>query len=253
MTLITEANFDKEMSLGFYSPLAGVSKPMLVPVKNVAVVGQTQIQTLTFNADLVADDTVDGSVGGVAITPIDYGTSHAATMTALAAEIALKGTNVTAVVSAARVITITTTLGKNDENLTLFAVTSAGVGTAVVATAESQFSIEPRTSLNAGLGIKLTAGVATVANDDATHIVVGSNLLLVDGTNKFVAVETLLGTMTAVEKGLARVQCEVKQGEVIVVGDSVAFEGGELVKRVSETNYWTVEVIEDNIAQISFK
>lgn len=253
MTLITEANFSENMGLGLYSPLAGVSKPMLVPVKNVAVAGQTQIQTLTFSASLVTGDKVTGKVGGVAITKVEYGISKAATLTAIAEQIAAKGTNVTAVSDGTDTITVTTALGKNDEDLTEFAVDNTGAGTATASTAETQASIKNRSSLNAGLGVVISAGVASAATDNATHIIVGSNLSLVDGTNEFKAVEELLGTMVAVEKGLARVQCEVKAGETIVKGDNVAFQGGVLVKKVAQTQYFAVEEINGLIAQISFK
>lgn len=42
--------------------------------------GRERIQKLVLSADLVADDVVTGKIGGTAIAPITYATSHAATM-----------------------------------------------------------------------------------------------------------------------------------------------------------------------------
>lgn len=71
-----------------------------------AYLPKNDICTLTFDADLIAANVVNGSINGNAIAPVTYGTSHAATMTAVAAAIALLAGVTRAVVSAARVITV---------------------------------------------------------------------------------------------------------------------------------------------------
>lgn len=46
--------------------------------------GKKQVQTLVFDADIVTGNTINGSVDGVAITPVPFNTSHLTTMNDLA-------------------------------------------------------------------------------------------------------------------------------------------------------------------------
>ncbi len=69
--------------------------------------GKKQILTLTLDADFVTANVTNGTIDGIAITPVPFTTNHDDTMTALAVELALNASIETAVVSAPRVITIT--------------------------------------------------------------------------------------------------------------------------------------------------
>lgn len=103
--------------------------------------GRAQVQTIVMSAALVTGDVVTGEVGGVAIAPVTYATSNAATMTALAAAIELAGTNVSAVSNGTDTITVTTLLDSSDEDLTSWLVTSGGSGTAVATATETASSV----------------------------------------------------------------------------------------------------------------
>lgn len=61
--------------------------------------------TLTLSADLVTSNVVNGTINGVAITPVTFATDHATTMTALAAAIAAHA-NVDTATASGRVITV---------------------------------------------------------------------------------------------------------------------------------------------------
>lgn len=69
--------------------------------------GKKQILTLTLDADFVTANVIDGTIDGIAITPVPFTTNHDDTMTALAVELATNAKIETAIVSAPRVITIT--------------------------------------------------------------------------------------------------------------------------------------------------
>ena len=60
--------------------------------------------TITFNADLITGNVVNGSFAEEDIDPVTFATSHGDTMTALAAEIQKRETIFKATVTAARVI-----------------------------------------------------------------------------------------------------------------------------------------------------
>jgi|GEM_PF-5829299 len=118
--------------------------------------------------------------------------------------------------------------------------------------------VEPVTdidpALEAGQGIAVSAtGVATLATDNATHVVVGSNLGLINGTYKVIDATNI----PAVALGQALVDVKVKAGEVLVKGDEVAFAAGLLVKATAETQKFIVEDVEsiDSVitARIKFK
>jgi hypothetical protein len=65
-----------------------------------------QQTTLTFSADIITGNTINGKINGVAITPVPFNTSHNQTMTDLASIINAL-TAVDASVTAARVVTVT--------------------------------------------------------------------------------------------------------------------------------------------------
>lgn len=131
----------------------------------------------------------------------------------------------------------------------VFEKLNAGVYAPLVGTAkpmvEAVKNITP--SLEAGQGIAVTsAGVATLSTDNATHVVVGSNLGLVDGT---FTVAGGLERIQAVPLGLALVDCQVLATETIVVGDLVAFASGKLIEATTETQTFTVLEIETVVEQ----
>lgn len=254
MPLVDSANYDRNMNIGSYAPLAGVSKPMLDSVKDIVIESVSQVQTLVWSGAIVADNVINGKVGGVAIAPVTYAASNAATLTALAAAILAANDDVLSAVSdGTDTITVTTKKDADPMPLTDFVVT-LGVGQVTATITETVVPISMN-SLLSGVGVKVTAGVPTLATDDETHIVVGSFLNFVDGSYLIDAVESLPGQVPIVEKSLARVQCRMRVGEVIAKGDNVAFKAGLIVKRVAETNYYVVEQVDLNegVVQIKFK
>lgn len=81
----------------------------------------------TGSADLITDNSTVATVNGTAMTAVVYGTSHAATMTALAAMIATHPDVLSAAVTAARVITV---IGINGVAMTVSLVTTLGLSQA---------------------------------------------------------------------------------------------------------------------------
>lgn len=101
--------------------------------------GRAQVQTLVFDAALITDNVINGEVGGVAISPVTYATSNAATLTAIASAIESAGSNVSAVSDGTDTITVTTAQDSADEDLTNFVVTGGAseAGTTITETASS--------------------------------------------------------------------------------------------------------------------
>ena len=101
--------------------------------------GKEQVQTLVFDAALIASNVINGSVGGLAIAPVTYGTSNAATLTAIAAAIELVNVNVSAVSDGTDTITVTTNQDAADQALTVWVVTlgASQAGTTVAETVEA--------------------------------------------------------------------------------------------------------------------
>lgn len=87
------------------------------------------VATVTYSADLAASDAVDLVVNGTAITQVTYGTSHAATMSAIAAALEAIDTVADATVSSARVITITA-VDQTAVPIVSGSITHGGSGTA---------------------------------------------------------------------------------------------------------------------------
>ena len=84
--------------------------------------GAKQVQTLTFDSDVVASNSIAGEVDSVAITPVVFSTDVATTLGLLATEIAGK-TGIESAIVTGNIITVTTLLGSADKDLTAFVVT----------------------------------------------------------------------------------------------------------------------------------
>ena len=106
------------------------------------------------------------------------------------------------------------------------------------------------TPLKAGQGVNVAAGVVTLATDNATHVVAGSELGLTDGTYQ---VAGQAKVVPAVVLGQALIDCVMKTGETIVAGDSVAFSAGEIVLATTETQTFVAEAVEGEIVRIKFQ
>ena len=89
-----------------------------------------EISTITFSADLVAQDSITGHINGVAITAVTYAGSHAATMTALAEEL-LKTPQIISATVSGRVITLLFDSAAAQPVITL-AITHDDAGTATL-------------------------------------------------------------------------------------------------------------------------
>lgn len=85
------------------------------------------VQTITFDIDFEASNSIAYSINGVAQTPIVYATSHAATITALASAIEAHASILTAV-AAGRVITVTSV---NSDAITFVITVTLGSNQAV--------------------------------------------------------------------------------------------------------------------------
>ena len=132
---------------------------------HVRVDGRTQIQTITFDADFVTDNTIDLNIDGVAMTQESFDTDHETTIDNLAATIQSEFAQIATAVAdeVARTIVLT---GANDG--ADFAVTgltvAGGASQAAGTVAETQSSIadsEAGTFLAAaesGNSVEWTAG-----------------------------------------------------------------------------------------------
>jgi len=246
---------EQSLRAGSYAPLAGFAKPILEPIKNIDITQVSQVQTLVFSGALIADNVVNGNIGGVAISPITYASSNADTLTALAAEIQSNANVLTAVSDGTDTITITTILGKEYLALTDFVVT-LGSTQATAAITETVPAVI-MTTLEAGLFVIVdSAGVATLATDNATHFIAGSFLDLTNGTR--ILLDTL-STIQGLPLSLGFVQGQVKEGEVLAIGDTATLVGGVIIKAVGgESQTFTAEAVEtlddsSIVAQFKFK
>lgn len=106
------------------------------------------------------------------------------------------------------------------------------------------------TPLKAGQGVSVVGGIVSLATDNATHIIAGSELGLTDGTYQ---VAGSAKVVPAVPFGLALIDCIIKTGETIVAGNSVAFNAGEIVLATAETQVFVAEVVEGSVVRIKFK
>jgi len=123
--------------------------------------GKEQVQTIVFSADLIADNVINGKVNGTSISAITYGTSNAATLTAIAGAIANADSDVKSAVSdGTHTITVTTVMDAEDVVLSNFAVT-AGVSQATVAITETVASIN--TSNIGRIRNDVDGGTATIS------------------------------------------------------------------------------------------
>jgi len=106
---------------------------------NIATIGDgapvREVSTITLDADLVASNTITITVNGTALSAINYATSHAATLTAIATAIQATAGVLTASASG-RVITVTGANPGDPFTLTSSAITG-GSSQATVTVAES--------------------------------------------------------------------------------------------------------------------
>lgn len=105
----------------------------------VRFAGKKQVQTIVFDADLIAANEINGEVGGIAIAEVTFDTSHLNTMNLIAAAILAANLYIeSAVVGGVgnRTITITTALDAADQDAENFVVT-AGVSQAGVVETET--------------------------------------------------------------------------------------------------------------------
>lgn len=106
--------------------------------------GRKQVQTLTLDGDLITDNVVNGSIGGIAIAPVTFAVDHETTMGVLAQAILTANSNIeSAVVSLTpfRVITITTLQDADDQDLGGDWVVTLGAGQAGITEAETITSV----------------------------------------------------------------------------------------------------------------
>ena len=105
--------------------------------------GRKQVQTITISGDLVASNVVNGTVGGVAISPVTYSASHEATMNLLlAAILALPNVeSVTLSTTPFYILTVTTLLDVADQDAEDFIVT-LGAGQETFVEAETVTSVD---------------------------------------------------------------------------------------------------------------
>lgn len=139
---------DKDMvSIMRRGPVYVKPEQAIVPTDAVFVrfKGKKQVQTLVFDADLVTSNVVNGTVGGVAIAPVTFATSHLATMTALAA--AIVAANPSKILSAVvggsgnRTITVTSQIDQ-EADLAGFVVTLGASQAGAVSTETQAMVLE---------------------------------------------------------------------------------------------------------------
>lgn len=105
----------------------------------VRYAGKSQVQTLVFDATLIASNVIDGDVGGESIASVTFASTNAATLTAIAAAMETANSAVTAVSDGTDTITVTTDLDASDQPLTSWIVTlgATQAGTTVTETVEA--------------------------------------------------------------------------------------------------------------------
>jgi len=104
-----------------------------------------QVQTITFSADLIADNVVNGTVDGVALTATTFAVDHVTTMGVIAGKIQATAGVATATVGGVgnRVITVTAQAAGVPVSLTGFLVTlGVSQATAVVATTTANVGVQ---------------------------------------------------------------------------------------------------------------
>jgi len=112
-------------------------------------IGRELEQTLTFSADLIPDNEINGNVGGIAIAPVTFGSTstHDLTMAAIATAITTANAKIaTAVVTGgagSKVITVTSWATETNQPLTDWVVTLEGTqATAEIADVQGTSSID---------------------------------------------------------------------------------------------------------------
>lgn len=101
--------------------------------------------TFTYSADFSASNSIAVTANGVSITPVEYGTSHAATFAALVAAIeALAGVDVVASNATTRTITLRTWSGSTATPVVTGATSAVTGGSAVTVAAQFGTSLKLR-------------------------------------------------------------------------------------------------------------
>ena len=104
------------------------------------------------------------------------------------------------------------------------------------------------TPLKAGQAVDATGALAT---DNATHVIAGSHVGLIGGEYNF---DETNKHVPGVVLGQALIDVEITTGETIVIGDTVTFVDGLLIKAVGgEAQTFTAEAVEGLVARIKFK
>ena len=112
------------------------TEEVMTPASDIYVrfAGKKQVQTIVFDADLIAANVINGDVGAFSIAEITYDTSHANTMALIAAAILAANLSVESAVVDTRTITVTTALDQADQDAANFVVTLGASQAAVVET-----------------------------------------------------------------------------------------------------------------------
>lgn len=183
----------------------GVMKPLNLDY--AIMLPRNDTGSALFSADLITGNTVNGTVNGVAITPVVYATSHLATMQAIANEIAAIPSVSSATVGGAnnRTITVISNVG-TATTLTSFAVTG-GASQATISVAISQ----------SGTFFGVTQQIANKMN--AWIPDVGPNLTLSSG----MAAPYYTGTVAPV----------MTQGRIYIVPETIVTSNSPVYLRVA--------------------
>lgn len=134
-------------------------------VNNVRIPCKTKV-VVTGDADLVGSNSSVATVNGTALAAVVYGTDHATTIAAIAAKIATHADVLSAVVSAARAITV---LSKNNVALTVTIVTTGGVSQPTWTPVQSDPGVFRGVSVHRHVE-KSSAGVARYENEDTVDV-----------------------------------------------------------------------------------
>ena len=112
------------------------TEEVVTPESDVFVryAGKKQVQTIVFDADLVASNTINGDIGAFSIAEVTFASDHATTMALVAAAILAANLYVESAVVDTRTITVTTALDQADQDAASFVVAAGGSQAGVVET-----------------------------------------------------------------------------------------------------------------------
>ena len=163
--VVTAANLAGTFGATVSSPANGADTVLVGDAQTITLAGGVdEISTITLSGELIANDTATIKVDALVADSQLFATSHAATMTAWAVQIAANATIASATASG-NVITVTGAAANGLFTLTLGAVTSTnndGTDTLASSTRINQLSLyEGDTLLDTVSGSSLTLGIAT--------------------------------------------------------------------------------------------